>query len=124
MVMPPQTIPRFHGFLWEDGQLLDLNDLIVDDGWVIREANDINNAGWIVGSGERDGEVHAVLLRPPLIGETDADGDVDLDDFAFATNCMAGPNAPITSDCACADADGDGDVDFADIGVLQRVFAP
>jgi probable HAF family extracellular repeat protein len=58
--------PDLHAFLWEDGVMTDLNDLISpDSGWLLSTGNDINDAGWIVGSGVNpDGEKHAFLLVP------------------------------------------------------------
>ncbi|WP_251359566.1 DUF3466 family protein [Kangiella sp. TOML190] len=61
------------GFLYEDGQLKDLNDLIpCDSGWRIDSATNINNNGEIIGYGLRedviDGEtmfeVRAFKLEP------------------------------------------------------------
>lgn len=53
-------------FLWQaDTGMIDVNDLLGSDaaGWTLLEANDINNNGWIVGSGiNPDGQVHAFLL--------------------------------------------------------------
>jgi probable HAF family extracellular repeat protein len=52
-------------FLYENGNLWDLNQLIPENsGWILKEATDINNDGQIVGSGEIDGEIHAFLLTP------------------------------------------------------------
>ena len=52
-------------FLWQGGNLYDLNDRIAtNSGWVLREANGINGAGQIVGWGNINGEVHAFLLTP------------------------------------------------------------
>jgi probable HAF family extracellular repeat protein len=43
-------------FLWRDGKMLDLNNLIpVDSGWILLRANDINDSGQIVGYGVREG---------------------------------------------------------------------
>src|SRR5687768_17919223 len=40
------------GFLWSDGAMTDLTDLLPPDGgWSIDWANDINDAGQIVGKG-------------------------------------------------------------------------
>lgn len=52
--------------LWRDGQLLDLNDLAESGGagWVLSKAYGINDAGWIVGAGVIEGEIHAYLLTP------------------------------------------------------------
>ena len=53
-------------FLWEDGVMYNLSDLIPpDSGWQLIRATDINNNGWIVGYGTNpEGEPHAFLLVP------------------------------------------------------------
>ena len=59
-----------HAFLWENGQMIDLNDHIdPDSGWELLEARAINNDGHIVGTGVFSGHQRAILLRPitPLI---------------------------------------------------------
>ncbi len=53
-----------HAFLYENGQMLDLNSLIdPSSGWVLTQAYAINNNGQIVGSGTVDGVEHAFLLN-------------------------------------------------------------
>jgi probable HAF family extracellular repeat protein len=61
-----------HAFLWQNGTMTDLNSLIpADSGWELLQANDINDAGQIVGSGRFNGQIRAFLLTPkrtnPLI---------------------------------------------------------
>ncbi len=53
-------------FLHRDGMTYDLNSLIpADSGWVLTLATDINDQGWIVGSGRGpDGRTQAFLLVP------------------------------------------------------------
>lgn len=52
-------------FLWQDGVMHDLNDLITADArWVLMHATGINDAGEIAGYGLRDGRMRAWLLRP------------------------------------------------------------
>ncbi|MGD8451926.1 MAG: PEP-CTERM sorting domain-containing protein [Phycisphaerae bacterium] len=52
-------------FIWDDGVMTDLNDLLVDGGaWELTEAADINDAGQIVGVGYINGDEHAFLLTP------------------------------------------------------------
>ena len=53
-------------FLWEDGVMLDLNELIDPaSGWTLTYASGINELGLIVGQGDNpDGESHAFLLTP------------------------------------------------------------
>jgi probable HAF family extracellular repeat protein len=59
-----------HGFLWESGQMQDLNDLIpAGSGWEIRRANAINDKGLIAAVGLINGPAidHALLLVPTAI---------------------------------------------------------
>jgi probable HAF family extracellular repeat protein len=52
-------------FLYTDGQMLDLNNLIAaSSGWMLTDATGINTDGQIVGDGTIDGEDHAFLLTP------------------------------------------------------------
>jgi probable HAF family extracellular repeat protein len=52
-----------HAFLWENGEIVDLNDLIVPgSGWVLQQATCINASGQIVGTGLLNGQVRAFLL--------------------------------------------------------------
>ena len=54
-----------HAFLWESGQMQDLNDhLPAGSGWELVGAWGINNAGQIVGEGIIGGEWHAFLMSP------------------------------------------------------------
>jgi probable HAF family extracellular repeat protein len=53
-----------HGFLYENGQLHDLNDLIAPgSGWVLGIASGINDRGEIAGTGTINGETHGYLLK-------------------------------------------------------------
>lgn len=58
------TDGRAHAFLWQGGTMTSLNDLIPASGWSLIVANDINDAGDIVGMGMLNGERHAFLLTP------------------------------------------------------------
>lgn len=60
-------------FIWEEGLATSLNDLLTDNqGWILTEAHDINNSGWIVGVGiNPDGhDNHGFLLVPLIVQET------------------------------------------------------
>jgi len=53
------------GFLYENGNNLNLNTLIdPNSGWTLQTASDINNLGQITGYGDLDGLQHAFLLTP------------------------------------------------------------
>jgi len=55
----------FHGFLYRDQQLHDLNAMLEPGtGWELIQAFAINNRGEILGLGAREGEDRIVLLRP------------------------------------------------------------
>lgn len=53
-----------HAFLWQQGELRNLNDLVSAAAWVLTEATGINNRGQIVGTGWYQGERHAFRLDP------------------------------------------------------------
>jgi len=58
-------------------------------------------------------------------GDYDADGDVDLDDFARFAPCLTGPGqGPPAAGCDLFDFDLDGDVDMGDVRLFQASFAP
>ena len=55
----------YHAFLWSRESMRDLNALIPSgSGWVLSEANGVNDAGQIVGYGTHNGDVRAFLLNP------------------------------------------------------------
>jgi probable HAF family extracellular repeat protein len=58
---------NFHGFLYRNNRLYDLNDLL-DHGtrWELIQALGINNHGEIVGIGSNTGQDRIVLLRPRM----------------------------------------------------------
>ena len=54
-----------HAVLWQNGQEYALNDLLLaGTGWILNEANAINDRGQIVGYGEHNGRTRAFLLTP------------------------------------------------------------
>jgi probable HAF family extracellular repeat protein len=56
---------RPNAFLWKDGQMTDLNDLVdPSQDWELLWAFAINNQGAIVGAGQKDGSIRAFLLEP------------------------------------------------------------
>jgi len=65
----PGTGTLDHGMLWQNGEMYDLNNLLVaDSGWTMNDATGINDNGWIVGYGTNPnvngGSKQALLLIP------------------------------------------------------------
>ncbi len=53
-----------HAFLWEDGELIDLNSLIAPEaGWELTSAFEINNNGDIIGVGNFNGEQQGFIAK-------------------------------------------------------------
>ena len=70
----------FAGFIYGDGTMVDLNDLLDDESgrrWYIERAVDINDDDEIVGVGYREGQPHTVLLkkRRVLAGDSGDSGE-------------------------------------------------
>ncbi|UCG15862.1 MAG: hypothetical protein JSV19_11265 [Phycisphaerales bacterium] len=63
----------------------------------------------------------AILAEP---GDFDADGDLDLSDYAMLAFCIAGPDYAFPGGhlCRIFDFDGDSDVDLADFAEFQAAF--
>jgi len=54
-----------HAFLYANGTMQDLNSLIApDSGWVLQDADAINDVGQITGFGLINGQTHGFLLTP------------------------------------------------------------
>lgn len=54
-----------HAFLWKDGVMVDLNDIIPKESpWMLQSAASINESGQIAGQGLINNEVHAFLATP------------------------------------------------------------
>ncbi len=64
----------------------------------------------------------SVAVTHPVLGDLDADGDVDLSDYTVFANCITGPDLSLAPGCGPADLGGDGDVDVVDFGLLQQQF--
>lgn len=65
----------------------------------------------------------AAHAQPPLLGDCDPDGDVDLFDYDKFQNCFTGPTPmPLEPECLCADFNGDDRVDLYDWGRFQAIF--
>ena len=61
---------------------------------------------------------------PPVFGDADFDGDVDMDDFGQYQLCFTGPgSAALSSACACLDNDHNGKVDLDDLVIFNNCFS-
>ena len=59
----------YHAFVYSGSKVTDLNSLIPrNTGWVLEQANGINDSGSIVGYGTIKGNEHAFLLTPKTGG--------------------------------------------------------
>lgn len=60
---------------------------------------------------------------PHVAADFDADGDVDLEDFAYLRACFNGPNRPSAgAPCDECDLDQDSDVDLEDFSMFRACF--
>ncbi len=55
-------------------------------------------------------------------GDCDADGDVDLTDYADMSSCMQGPGGGMIGGCGCFDLDNNGDIDLCDYSEFMVNF--
>ncbi|MCK5664742.1 MAG: PKD domain-containing protein, partial [Thiotrichaceae bacterium] len=61
---------KYHAFIWQDGQMDDLNNLAgLPDGWLLTRANAINENGDIAGVGIFNGVEHGFVLTSGTIAE-------------------------------------------------------
>ena len=118
--------PGAKAFVWQDGVISALNDLIPPElNLNITLAWDINNAGQIVGEANvigSGGDRVAVRLTPipSHIGDSDCDSDIDVDDLLGVINNWAhqspkGSTPPALPPC---DFDHDGFVEVDDLMIV------
>lgn len=92
--------------------------------WSLAQAHDINESGWIVGSGQHDGTTRAFLLTP--LGDcpcdTNDDGVVDVIDL-LAVLAVFGHDCPIGVICR-VDCNGDCTVNVQDTNALLGAWGP
>ena len=105
-----------HGFIWSDGQMTDLNDLISPPFQVYR-AWAINNSGQITGQGGVGTGTMAVLLTPveSPVGDINGDCQVGIVDFLLLLSNWG--LCPPQGACV-EDLDGDGVVGIIDFLLL------
>ena len=96
-------------FLWDGGQLIDLNEHIPSGAdWHLQAATAINGSGQIVGWGRLLGVPTAFLLTPACVADFNGDGSVNtIDVLSFLNAWAAGDSS--------ADINGDGVVNTLDV---------
>jgi hypothetical protein len=108
----------WHGWYFDGVSFYHLTENLPDNG-----GGDINNWGEAVftAGGFPNNDVYH--MRRIRNGESDFDGDVDLDDAASLHDCLTGPG-DFDRLCACRflDIDHDRDVDLADFVLFQRNY--
>ncbi|MCP4594351.1 MAG: M1 family metallopeptidase [bacterium] len=119
-----QTALVTYAGLPEDEYTLEILDAGVAANSLLLDGEVDDSAWWddvLLPSGDGQPGGDAVLTFVKMIGDADADGDIDLDDFALFDACLSGPQyRPYAAGCGVFDFDTDRDVDFADYGALQR----
>ena len=69
---------KSHATLWQDGNVIDLNSFLsasdINAGWVLNNANAINDKGWIVGEAQNSvtGQSHAYVLSVTAVPEPES----------------------------------------------------
>jgi len=103
-ITPDET----YACIWQNGMPDDLNTLLPPgENWILTEAHDINNSGWIVGVGVNpDGlQNHGFLLKTIVVANTAPLADAGEDQTLYAP---AGEVVEVTLDgLGSSDADGD-----------------
>ncbi len=66
--------------------------------------------------------VYRGTTSPSVIGDGNADGTIDLNDYVLFAECMAGPGVPTDLACSLFDFDADDDVDAWDFAEFQVDF--
>jgi len=108
--------PRNTAFVWRNGTMWNLNDLIPpDSGFYLTSGKAINNAGQIAAN---TFGTEALLLSPIpwKLGDIDCDDKVNVHDLLILLGSW-GPCPPPPDDCD-ADINGDGEVNAFDLLIL------
>jgi hypothetical protein len=68
-----------------------------------------------------DGTSGVYRIGPPLLGDTDGDGQVGAAELIAYAGCALGPGAPVAPGCEALNPNLDGTVDLADLALLQAM---
>jgi hypothetical protein len=69
-----------------------------------------------------DGTTGIYRIGPPLLGDTDGDGQVGVAELMAFAGCAAGPGAGVAPGCDALDLNLDGSVDARDLSLLQAML--
>ena len=117
----PNNLPSYtyHAFVYNNGTMQDLNNLVSAPGWTLEEATAINASGQIVGYGiNSSGYTDAFLLTPLQPGDANGDGRVDINDLTIVL-ANFGQTGMTWSQ---GDFTGDGTVDVNDLTIVLSNF--
>jgi hypothetical protein len=70
-----------------------------------------------------DGTTGVYRVGPPLLGDTDADGEVGAAELLTFAGCAAGPGGSVAPGCEALDLNLDGTVDVTDFALFQAMVA-
>ncbi len=103
---------QYHAFLYSNGTMEDLNNLVNAPGWTLEEATAINNSGQIVGWAN----MGALLLTPLEPGDANGDGRVDINDLTIVLSNFGQTGMAWSQ--GCMDGDPSGTVDMNDLTIV------
>ena len=107
-----------HAFIWQNGQMINLNDLICSEfKGTIRRTRAINNSGQITGDATTSTGTMAVLLTPVEMPVGDINGDCQVGIVDFLLLLTNWGLCPPLGACV-EDLDGDGVVGIIDFLLL------
>ena len=69
-----------------------------------------------------DGTIGIYRIGPPLLGDTDDDGEVAPPELTACASCATGPGRISGPGCEPLDLNLDGNIDFRDLGLLQAMI--
>lgn len=123
---------QHRAFIWSaESGMVDLN-LLADAeaaGWLLAEAYDINDSGWIVGLGVNPEDItQGFLLRPvaSVLGDVAPagapDGQINVADLMRLMRFIAQIETPSSQDAYNADINGDGVLDMRDAQSMGQLM--